>query len=222
MEELNLEYNIKTYKRDKDFRAPRALEQIHPLGRSPVLEIEYLGSEKTRAIAESGHIVQFLLRNFDKDGLLDPKNAEDFDLAEYHTHMAEGTLQAVLTFVLVLRNGQGKAPWAIRPIIRGYNDKIIEAYNAPQAIKVLDMLESTLAEKAKLATSSSQELFIVGQKLSAADIMLSFPVAELCIFEDRLSTAGFDKAKYPYLVRWAHQIRERPAYIRAFEKTSGY
>ena len=39
MEELELEYKIKHYKRDpKTGRAPTSLKAVHPLGRSPVIE----------------------------------------------------------------------------------------------------------------------------------------------------------------------------------------
>jgi glutathione S-transferase len=46
LEELNIEYDIKIFKRDKDNRAGLELKKIHPLGRSPTLGITPAGSEK--------------------------------------------------------------------------------------------------------------------------------------------------------------------------------
>ena len=38
LEELQLPYRIVSYQREKNMLAPPALKQIHPLGKSPVVE----------------------------------------------------------------------------------------------------------------------------------------------------------------------------------------
>jgi glutathione S-transferase len=40
LEELNLEYELKTYKRDDGMLAPKELREIHPLGKSPLIAVE--------------------------------------------------------------------------------------------------------------------------------------------------------------------------------------
>lgn len=40
LDHLKLDYEIIPYKRDENFRAPKELKKIHPLGRSPILELE--------------------------------------------------------------------------------------------------------------------------------------------------------------------------------------
>lgn len=55
LEELEVPYEIKEYKRDKEtMLAPPELKIIHPLGKSPVLE----NTETKEVIAESGAIVE--------------------------------------------------------------------------------------------------------------------------------------------------------------------
>jgi glutathione S-transferase len=55
LEELNVPYEIKMYKRNKEtMLAPPELKAIHPLGKSPVIE----NSETKEIIAESGAIVE--------------------------------------------------------------------------------------------------------------------------------------------------------------------
>ena len=61
LEELKVNYNIKHYQRDTTTnRAPEELKAIHPLGKSPVIEDGQL------IIAETGAIIEYLLRKYDK------------------------------------------------------------------------------------------------------------------------------------------------------------
>jgi len=55
LEELNVPYEIKEYKRNKDtMLSPPELKKIHPLGKSPVIE----DTETNDIIAESGAITE--------------------------------------------------------------------------------------------------------------------------------------------------------------------
>lgn len=55
LEELSVPYEIKEYFRNKEtMLAPPELKQIHPLGKSPVIE----DTETNDVIAESGAIVE--------------------------------------------------------------------------------------------------------------------------------------------------------------------
>ena len=59
LEELSVPYEIKEYFRNKEtMLAPPELKQIHPLGKSPVIE----NTETKEIIAESGAIVEVHLR----------------------------------------------------------------------------------------------------------------------------------------------------------------
>lgn len=75
LEELNLEYDIKVYFRDKNKRAPPELKEVNPLGKSPAITVETPGLEKPLVLAESGAIVEYLTDHFGKH--LIPKRYPD-------------------------------------------------------------------------------------------------------------------------------------------------
>ena len=57
LEELELDYTIKSYQRDAQTNlAPAELEAVHPLGKSPIL------SDGDNTLIESGAIIDYLLR----------------------------------------------------------------------------------------------------------------------------------------------------------------
>lgn len=60
-EELEIPYELKTYKRGADKLAPPELkDNVHPLGKSPVVTIEGESLSQTLTLAESGAIVRRL------------------------------------------------------------------------------------------------------------------------------------------------------------------
>src|SRR5258707_4066063 len=78
LEELGSPYDIKFYQRDATTRlAPPELNAIHPLGKSPVI------TDNGKAIAESGAIVEYVLRHHDSSGALRPA----FDSADYDNYL---------------------------------------------------------------------------------------------------------------------------------------
>jgi glutathione S-transferase len=64
LEELKLEYELKTFKRGADWLAPKALKDIHPLGKSPVVGIQPEGADQSIILAESGTIIEYLSDHF--------------------------------------------------------------------------------------------------------------------------------------------------------------
>jgi glutathione S-transferase len=87
LEELNLEYELKVFKRNASYRAGDDLKAVHPLGRSPVIGITPAGSEKEIIVAESETIVDYVCEHFGrhmipqrypegKEGVLGAENEE--------------------------------------------------------------------------------------------------------------------------------------------------
>lgn len=60
LEELDVPYEIKQYKRLESLLAPPELKEIHPLGKAPVVE----NTETKEVLAESGAIVEVLCALF--------------------------------------------------------------------------------------------------------------------------------------------------------------
>ena len=85
LEELGVEYKIELYQRDsKTNLAPDSLRAVHPLGRSPVLTTPH-GS-----IAESGAIVEYLVRHHATDAFSVPQDPEALQQYWFWLHFAEG------------------------------------------------------------------------------------------------------------------------------------
>ena len=111
LEELGLPYEIKNYQRDATTNlAPPELEAVHPLGKSPVI------SDGDTVVAESGAIVDYIVRRHG-DGRLQPDPATPaYDRYQEWLHYAEGSAMLPLMLNLyTMRLGEASAP--LRPRI---------------------------------------------------------------------------------------------------------
>ena len=106
LEELGLPYEIKFYKRDAVTNlAPPELEAIHPLGKSPVI------TDGDRTIAESGAIVDYIVRRYGGGRLAPEASTAAYDKYQEWLHHAEGSAMLPLMLLLyTLRLGEGGAP----------------------------------------------------------------------------------------------------------------
>ena len=113
LEELGVDYEIIKYFRDKETNlAPDALRDVHPLGKSPVME------DNAVKIAESGAILEYLTDTYGK-GKLQPAagTPQALQYTEW-MHYAEGS--AMLPLLLALYVGRlGKAADPLWPRIFG-------------------------------------------------------------------------------------------------------
>lgn len=146
LEELGTPYEIIFYQRMQPVPlAPPDLKQVHPLGKSPVLE------DNGKVIAESGAEIEYLIDTYGK-GRLKPKHGTDeyWQYIEW-IHFAEGS--AMLPLLLALYTGMlGEAAAPLKPRV----DSEIANH--------LSYMES------KLGTRE----FFVGKDLTGADIQLLF------------------------------------------------
>jgi glutathione S-transferase len=147
LEELQLPYRVRRYERDpKTMLAPRALRDVHPLGKAPVID------DDGRVVAETGAIVEYLVEK--ADGRLGPPANREAVLRYRHfLHYAEGSMMPPLLAMLVV----GRLGLLGRPA-RGPLQRMFDVH--------LDWLEAELGTRAWFA----------GEEFSAADIMMSFPL----------------------------------------------
>lgn len=108
------DFTLKTYERGSDMLAPKSLKDIHPLGKSPVIEVQGPNQAKPFVIAESGAIVEYLAEHFGKE--LIPKRypegreggigEETEEWIRYLQFMqyAEGSLMSLLVLGLVIQS----------------------------------------------------------------------------------------------------------------------
>ena len=106
LEELGVPYEIKFYQRDPVTNlAPPELKAVHPLGKSPVI------TDGDLKIAESGAIVDYLVRTYGKGRLAPPVGTPQHEAYLEWLHYAEGSamLPLMITFY-TLRLGEAAAP----------------------------------------------------------------------------------------------------------------
>lgn len=149
-EELGAGYDIKFYQRDAvTSLAPPALKAVHPLGKSPVIEDDGL------VIAESGAIVDYLIRRHGHGALAPAPGTALHEIYLEWLHFAEGS--AMLPFMLRIYTGRlGPAAAPLAPRI----DEQVASH--------LDYFDAALGDGD----------WLVGNALSGADVMMSF-VAEI-------------------------------------------
>ena len=106
LEELGVPYEIKFYQRDATTNlAPPELKAVHPLGKSPVI------TDGGRTIAESGAIIDYLIRAYGRGHLAPAADSPDHETYLEWLHYAEGS--AMLPLMLLLyttRLGEAAAP----------------------------------------------------------------------------------------------------------------
>src|ERR1700742_2020950 len=92
LEELEVTYEISFYWRDARKMAPLELKAVHPLGKSPVI------ADGDRVIAESGAIIDYLIRRYGEGRLHPRPDSPAYDDYVQWLHYAEGS--AVLPFII--------------------------------------------------------------------------------------------------------------------------
>lgn len=186
LEELGLDYQIKAYQRDSQtFLAPPELKAIHPLGKSPVIEYNQ------QVIAESGAITEYLIDTH-AAGILAPEKGTA-EYVEYLQWLHFSESSAILP--LLLRMFVAKD---------GCQTNFLEGYAAIETEKVLSYVNQSLEGKR----------YLVADKLTGADIMMSF-IVEL------LSQSG-EVQKYPHIAAYAEQLSKHDNSVKATQLEQEY
>jgi len=146
LEELGLPYDIVQHTRDPQTRlAPPSLTDVHPLGKSPVIE------DSGQVVIESGAIIDYVIRRHAGGRLAPDPSSADYDLYQQWLHYAEGSaMLPLLLNMYVGRLGEAGAP--LHPRIQS------------EIANHLSFVEQSLAGRD----------FFVGDDLTGADIQMSF------------------------------------------------
>ena len=186
LEEIGAPYDVKYYDRDATTNlAPPELIAVHPLGKSPVIE------DNGRVIIESGAITEYLCERHGGGHLVPERGTDDHISHLEWLHFAEGSVMTpILLRLYTARLGEAAAP--LEPRINQQLDTHF-AY-----------MESRVGDTGHF----------IGDSLSAADIMLSFP-AEIAIMQGMAP-------RYPKLASFVNACHARPAWQRAREKGGAY
>ncbi|MCG9493530.1 glutathione S-transferase [Acinetobacter pittii] len=150
LEEINQPYELKRYFRDKTTNlAPQELKNIHPLGKSPVIELN------GKVIVESGAIVEILIEKFAPQ-LMPAKDSDSYlDYLQW-IHFSESS--AMVPYLLNIFNSI--------ELKNGTQLKFLDQYAHAELDKVFSYLDQQLVGKK----------FLVGNSLTGADFMIGFVV----------------------------------------------
>lgn len=187
LEELGEPYEIVSYQRDASTNlAPDSLKAAHPLGKSPVIEIDGV------MYAESGAITQLLIERFAPDNLRPAVDSVDYGHYLQWIDFAESSLMVPLLLELFTNKA-------------GINDnEFLNGYIAAEKHKLLSYLNDEVEGKS----------FIVGNKLSGADFMLSF---DLIMLAKRKQLED-----YPHIKQYALQLASLDSYQRSMRLEANY
>jgi len=159
LEELGTPHEIVRYQRDATTRlAPPELTKVHPLGKSPVI------TDGDITIAESGAIVDYLIRRYGNGAMMPASGSRDYEAYNEWLHYSEGS--AMLPLMLHL-----------------YVSRLKEA-GAPLHPRI----DSEIANHLGYVDGALKgREFFVGSGLSGADIQMSF-VGEMAKVFNKLAS----------------------------------
>lgn len=186
LEELAVPYEIVQHQRDAVTNlAPPSLRAIHPLGKSPLIE------DDGKIIYESGAIVEYLCERHGGGHFVPARGSDDHIRYLEYLHFAEGSaMTPILLNLYVGRLGEAGTP--LHPRI----DEQLESH--------FGFMEDRLLQSG----------WFVGQGLSGADFMMSFP-AEAAVKSGRA-------ANKPKLTAFVERIHARPQWQAALAKGGAY
>ena len=148
LEELELEYDLVEYRRDPEtMRAPPELKNVHPLGKSPVIDDDGL------VLSESGAIATYLLEKHDSQNRFSPPRCDLRAWAEYNQwlHYAEGSVFTPLMMKLLSMRAGGTV-------------EMLDAFADPE----VELHFSHIANKL------GDNDYILGSSLSGADFGIGY------------------------------------------------
>lgn len=183
-EELGLPYELVLYERDPATKlAPAEYKSLHAFGTAPVID------DGDLRLAESGAIIEYIIHTYGEGRLSPWPTASNYADYLFWWHFANASMMpAAMTDGLVTRMGG-----ADDPITRSLRARLDLAY---------DMVEARLGQAA----------YFAGDELTAADIVMLFPLTTMRRFGAR-AISGYRNIK-AYLQR----IGDRPAYQMAMAR----
>jgi glutathione S-transferase len=183
-EELALPYRLERHEREGIGLAPARLKQLHPMGIAPVI------TDGDLVLAESGAIIDYLIARHGGGRLAVRPEQPNFPEYLFWFHFANGTLMPSLLMGVI---GTMFGLSADHPTTRALGERAERAFA---------MIEERLG----------QTHYFAGAELTAADIMMLFPLTTMRSFTRR------DIGSLPNLRAYLARIGARPAYQRAMAK----
>lgn len=197
-------------------------------------------------LAESGFIASYLATHFGGRGGAPPLvprrwrpgregqvggETDAWLRHEYLLHYGEGSLMPLVVTKLILDLfSSSRVPFFVRPVAGAVARKVIGAYIFPNAERHLGFLEEMLKdvpadggeaeeEEGGREGGTKERRYLCGDKLTAADILMSFPILTA---KDRFKDAGAWKpsleAQFPRVWAYLERLENEEGYKRSIKK----
>ena len=152
-EELELDYELKRYKRDPNALAPPELKALHPLGTAPII------TDGQITLAETSAVVEYILTKYGQGRLQVKLDDGEEKYADYlfWLHFANGTLQSSLSTRLYLARAQSSVD---DPVVR------VSTRKSDHAVKLVD-------------ERLERNQWLAGETFTAADVMTVFSLTTM-------------------------------------------
>ncbi|TIC18077.1 thioredoxin-like protein [Wallemia mellicola] len=190
LEELGIEYELKTYKRLPSGLAPPELKAVDPLGHAPILE------DDGHTVAESGAIIEYLVEKYGGGKYTSSDDA-------FWKHYIEGSLMPFCVFKLVLSKGIESIPWYLRSVLAVVPRAILSQWVDPNLNNAVEIVDKQLKGKQGWAVGGD-----VDGNPTIADFMLGFTI-DVLAFGGRLEHVGEGIKSY------AERLQSYPSYKKA-------
>lgn len=190
------------------------------MGKSPVISIQPEGHAEPIVIAESGLITEYLCEHYGKGSGLVPQHWQpgkehqiggetaEWMRHKYYMHYGESSLMPFMILALVAgKIKNSPAPFFIRPITNRISGELSDGFISPNLKTHFQFLED------QLKTSPGGGKYLCGTKLTAADILTSFP-----LIAARSRSPQFTQENYPMLWEYVISLENNEDYVRACKK----
>ncbi len=191
LEELGLDYELRRYARNKRFRAPPELAEVHPLGRAPVVEVD------GKKLAESGAIIEYFA---DREAKLRPSEPDALLEYRFFLHYAEGSaMPPLLVQLIVDRVRSSPVPFFLKPVTKKIASGVEEAFTREAIATHFGFVNDTLGRRP----------YFAGDEFSGADIQMYYAVE---------AARSRQPAHWPHIDAWLERVTARDAFVRALDK----
>lgn len=183
-EELGVPYSLKRYDRDPETRmAPAEYRALHPSGTAPVI------SDGPLVLAETGAIIEYIIAKHGGGRLKLACSDPEFANYLFWFHFANASFM---------------------PRVMMMKEMVASPWGGPQAASMLR--DRSAAAYALVERRLGEAAYFAGDQLTAADIMMVFPLTTMRLFVPR------DISGFPNILAYLGRIGERPAFQSAMRK----
>ena len=196
LEELNVDYELKLYARDKKTRlAPDEYKALSPLGTAPVI------TDGELILAESNAIVDYILDQHPNDTLRPEAKSKHRTQYLFWMHASQGSLMPLLLISVILRMIPERAPFFLKPVLRPVLNMARDSFAKPRVTALLEKAEADLTKTP----------WFGGEELTAADIVMCYPM-------ESMKANDYIGDTYPNCLAWLERVNAYPSFKRAMEK----